>query len=190
MPPVKGEDDVPGRGDRWLTRRKVDRQSGQALLELALVAPILIVLAAAIFQFAYVFQTEMGLTNAIREAARRAAATSNPTVAWVRAELCGADPSACDAGLFEVNVQAFDDSLLAADPSVTFCTYTVDIAGSPVSSYRVTVSATYRHPVFFGPIAFATDFMDGVHDGRWEIGAAAQMRLERGSPAPIPGACP
>jgi flavin-binding protein dodecin len=165
------------------------RHSGQALVELALITPFVILLIAAIFQFAFVFESQMGLTNAVREAARRAAATTNPTTAWVRAELCGSAPSACDAGLLEANVQAFDDSLLAADPSVTFCTYNVDIAGTPVANYRITVSVTYLHPVFFGPIAFATDAMDGVSDGSWELSASGNMRLEKGAPAPAPGAC-
>jgi Flp pilus assembly protein TadG len=53
-----------------------DGQSGQALLEFALIAPILILLVMAIFQFAYVLETQNGLTNAVREAARRGAANS------------------------------------------------------------------------------------------------------------------
>lgn len=158
------------------------------MVELALVVPILILLAVAIFQFAYVFETQMGLTNAVREAARRAAATTNPTSAWVQNELCGPNPG-CATGLLEANVQAFDGSLLTAVPTVTFCTYSVSAGGTPVANYRITVNVGYRHPVFFGPIAFATDAMDGTPDGRWTISASAQMRLERGVPATPPGPC-
>jgi Flp pilus assembly protein TadG len=151
--------------------------------------PILVLLVMAIFQFAFVFESQMGLTNAVREAARRAAATTNPTSAWVRAELCGAPSGPCDGGLLKTNVQAFDGGNLAADPTADFCAYAVDIAGSPVTSYRITVAVTYRHPVFFPLIAFATDAMDGSSDGKWQISASAQMRLEKGAPSPAPLAC-
>ena len=141
----------------------------------------------AIFQFAYVLQTQMGLTNAVREAARRAAATTNPTVSWVQAELCGADLVACDDGLLSENVQGFQGTRLAAAPTIKFCTY--DVAGTP--NYGINVAVNYLHPVFFGPIAFATDAIDGSVDGDWQLGADAQMRLERGEPAPPPTeSCP
>jgi hypothetical protein len=157
-------------------------ESGQALLELALVVPLLILLVMAIFQFAFVLESQMGLTNAVREAARRAAATSNPTAAWVSAELCGTNPT-CDAGLLRENVQGFSPTRLTGTPTVTFCTY--DVQG--IWNYRVSVSVAYRHPVFFGPIAFATDAVDGAPDGDWTLSASAQMRLERGVPNPPPG---
>lgn len=159
--------------------------SGQALLELALVTPLLLLLIMAVFQFGFVLETQMGITNAVREAARRAATTGNPTEAWVQRELCGSDLSACDGGLLEANVQAFDGNLLVATPAVTFKCYLVEA----VQNYRVEVAVGYRHPVFFGPVAFATDFVDGSADGRWELAASAQMRLERGAPTPAPGGC-
>jgi Flp pilus assembly protein TadG len=169
--------------------RRGNGESGQALLELALVVPLLVLLVMAIFQFAYVFESQMGLTNAVREAARRAAATTNPTSGWVRAELCGSAAPACDAGLLAANVQAFDEALLVSPPAVSFCTYSVDIGGTAEPNYQINVVVAYRHPVFFVPIAFATDLMDGSGDGSWEISASAQMRLERGVPSPAPGAC-
>jgi hypothetical protein len=162
-------------------RRDRSGESGQALLELALIVPILILIIMAIFQFAYVLETQMGLTNAVREAARRAAATTNPTDPWVQGELCGTNPT-CDNGLLADNVQGFIPTRLIGVPTVTFCTY--DVAGAP--NYRVNVSVAYRNPVFFGPIAFATDLADGSGDGDWTLSASAQMRLERGAPAPPP----
>lgn len=161
--------------------KRPNGESGQALLELALVVPLLILLVMAIFQFAFVLESQMGLTNAVREAARRAAATSNPTDPWVRAELCGTNPT-CDVGLLRENVQGFNPTRLIGTPTVTFCTY--DVQGT--TNYRVTVSVAYRNPVFFGPIAFATDAVDGSPDGDWTLSASAQMRLERGVPNPPP----
>lgn len=155
-------------------------ESGQALLELALVAPILILLIMAIFQFAYVFQTQMGLANAVREAARRAAAAEDPTEAFVRVQLCGTDLAACNDGLLAENVQGFDGAWLkpANSVSIAFCTYPVTFSSGTVANYRVKIDVHYRNPVFFPLLAYATDLLDGSDDGRWELSESADMRLE------------
>ena len=159
-----------------------NRESGQALLELALVVPILVLLVMAIFQFAFVIQSQMGLTNAVREASRRVAAiepNANPVWAnmatWVQGELCGDATPPCTSGLLEDNVQAFDGTKLWADPPpVDFCRYLV---GSEWN-YRVETQVKYKHPLFFGPMAFATDLIDGSSNGYWDLQVAAEMRLE------------
>lgn len=178
-------------------RTRRDRESGQALLELALVTPILVLLVMAIFQFAFVLESQVGLTNAVREAARRAASTTTATPAWsgpgslqewVQIELCGNLAPPCDGGLLNQNVQAFDGSKLWTDPpAVTFCSYSV---GSDLN-YRVTVHTKYKHPLFFGPLAFATDALDGSSNGYWDLEVSAQMRLENADVTTNdPGACP
>lgn len=167
-------------------RRDRSGESGQALVELALIAPILILLLVSIFQFAFVFETEMGITNAVREAARRAAAVEDPTEAWVREQLCGTNPT-CDDGLLADNVLGFNPSRLApGDPAISFCTY--DINGVP--QYRVEVAVTYQHPEFF-PLAQIAALAAGKPSGGawdWTVGASAQMRLEHDL-ATLPPAC-
>jgi len=156
----------------------------------------------AIFQFAFVIESQMGLTNAVREAARRVAATepnANPVwtggggslEAWVQTQLCGDTTPPCDGGLLHQNVQGFDGTRLWTDPpAVTFCSYTV---GS-TTNYRVHVEVKYKHPVFFGPLAYATDLVDGTTNGFWDLSAAAEMRLENIDDTVTgfadPGACP
>ena len=168
---------------RAATRR--DGESGQALLELALITPILVLLIMAIFQFAYVIESQMGLTNAVREAARRVAAQSEPAPNWaalqsfVQAELCGTAGPNCDGGLLEENVPAFNHALLTTDPpTVTFCVYDVIGATGTINNYQVNVHVEYQHPLFFGPLGFATDALDGTPNGAWDLTADAQMRLE------------
>jgi Flp pilus assembly protein TadG len=147
-------------------------EDGQALAELALVTPILAVLLMAIFQFAFVLQSQMGLTNAVREAARRAAATENPTSGWVQGQLTG------PTGLLAENVQGYTDTrLVTGSPSVSFDSYCV--AGT--YNERITVTVSYRHPVFFPLLGYATDLADGTPDGDWTLTASAQMRLEHAS---------
>jgi Flp pilus assembly protein TadG len=157
------------------------REAGQGLVEFALVAPILILLIMAIFQFAFVLQAQMGLTNAVREAARRAAAAptsdSGSLGTWTAAQLTGG------SGLLAQNVQGFASARVVGSPATTFCQYTIN----SVTSDRVTVSVRYRYPVFFPLLSFATDAMDGSSDGDWTLAANAQMRLENGLTTP-PGA--
>lgn len=187
-----------GRKTRSQRDPLANRESGQALLELALIVPILVLLVMAIFQFAYVLESQVGLTNAVREASRRAAATSSHAPAWsgasslaefVQKQLCGDTTPPCTGGLLEENVQGFDGTKLWSDPPlITFCRY----SAAGIMNYRVQADVRYKHPVFFGPLAFATDLVDGTSNGFWDLSASAQMRLENIDPlvAADPGACP
>jgi TadE-like protein len=137
----------------------------------------------AIFQFGFVLQTQIGLTNAVREAARRGATVTNPTATWVRTQLVG-DGTPANPGLLATNVPGYDSSRQTS--SVSFCSY-ADAGGT---SYRITATVSYRHPVFFPMLGFATDALDGTPDGAWSLGANAQMRLENGDSPDDSGACP
>lgn len=147
-------------------------ESGQGLTEFAFVAPILILLIMAIFQFAFVLQAQIGLTNAVREAARRAAASTTTDATTLQtftvAQLNGS------SGLLASNVQGFTSSRVAAGPSAALCEYT---AGG-ITSDRVTVTIRYGYPIFFPLLAFATDAVDGTADNAWTLSASAEMRLE------------
>jgi Flp pilus assembly protein TadG len=179
---------MPGRFSLLRAGPRRDRESGQALLELALVVPIIFTLALAIFQFAYVIESQMGLTNAVREAARRTAASTATSPTWTGAnslqeyvveQLCGDAVDPCDGGLLEENVQGYDGSLLTNDrPDVCFETY----SAAGVQNVSVTVSVTYEHPLFFGILKFATDAVDGTANNAWDLSASAQMRLENVDP--------
>lgn len=148
-------------------------------MELALVAPILILLLMAVFQLAYVFETQIGLTNAVREAARRAAAAPNPTVDWVQKQLDG-DGTPQNPGLLAANVQGYVDARDHHVP-VSFCSYVVN----GVTNYRVDVSVSYDHPVFFPLLSFMTGSTVS-----WNLTANAEMRLEpQDAPLPVPPPC-
>ena len=183
------------------------RESGQALLELALVTPILVLLVMAIFQFAFVLETQIGLENAVREAARRVAAATpgaapywtgtGSLTEWVQAQLCGDVVDPCDGGLLPQNVQAFDGGRLPGPPylpTVTFCSYPLSAVSGTETQYRVDVSLTYSHPLFFGPMALFTDAIDGNSNNAWDLGVSAEMRLEHIDPSVSgfldPGPCP
>ena len=179
---------MPGRFSLLRAAPRRDRESGQALLELALVVPIIVILALSIFQFAYVIESQMGLTNAVREAARRTAASTDTTPTWtganslaeyVEEQLCGDAVAPCDGGLLEENVQGYDGSLLTTGhPTACFELY----SAAGIQNVSVDVSVTYQHPLFFGLLGFATDAVDGTPNGAWDLSASAQMRLENVDP--------
>lgn len=148
------------------------REAGQGLVELALVTPILVFLIMAIVQFAFVLETQMGITNAVREAARRAAADPAPVEGDVTSQL---------DSLLADNIQGYQSSrVLAATVAIS------DYCLNGENNNRVTVSVTYAHPVFFPLLAYATDLVDGTPDGNWTLTASAQMRLET---TQDPGSC-
>lgn len=148
------------------------REAGQGLVELALVTPILVFLIMAIVQFAFVLESQMGITNAVREAARRAAADPSPTQAGVTAQL---------DSLLAANIQGYQATRVIS-ATVSFSDYCLN----GENNNRVQVSVTYAHPVFFPLLAYATDLIDGTPDGNWTLGASAQMRLET---TQDPGSC-
>lgn len=59
--------------------RAATRSRGQALVELALVLPILLLLATAVVGVGRVIQAQMGVSGAAREAARTAVLADTPT---------------------------------------------------------------------------------------------------------------
>lgn len=167
------------RATRSARQPSYGRESGQALLELALVTPVLVILIMAIFQFAMVLESQIGLQNAVREAARRAATagTDNRNLdvsnwSWVVAQLDGTAGPPVVTGLLKDNIQAYNPSRRTVTGG--FCTYQVD----GLTNYRVDVTVQYNHPVFFGWLSFATDVMDGTSDGNWTLAATTQMRVE------------
>lgn len=171
-------------------------EAGQGLVELALITPILVLLIMAVVQFALVLETQMGLTNAVREAARRAAADVDPTT---NANLATASDVAAQLDtLLAADIQGYsasrlwgaspgDGSEYLASPSVTFCSYTVGAA----TNYRVTVYVAYRNPIFFPLLSYATDLLDRAANETWDFATEASMRLEGvGAPSGLGGACP
>src|SRR5262249_61593566 len=73
--------DTPFRLSRRRRRLAVarDAESGQALLEVAITLPILLLVAVSIFEFGRAYQTSQVLTNAARDGARVAVLPNAPT---------------------------------------------------------------------------------------------------------------
>jgi len=182
---VRG-DVVPG----WQLRVGVDHRStsirrvgGQALVEFALILPVLAVLLLSVIQFAFILAAQVGITNAVREAGRLAA-TTTPTTTTAAATGNGlgvydalANPS---SGFLKKNVFAYSASgLVTSGPGDTMVCYTTATDASGNLIVVVRVDASYVHPVFvplLGPILIGIDGNSG--DGGLRVGASQEMRVE------------
>jgi Flp pilus assembly protein TadG len=151
-------------------------ESGQALLELALVAPILILILAGLVQFALIFERQIGIENATREAARRTATYAAPDVATAQLNAnWGRDRLIALLG----NTQSHE----ASRDTIEVCVYTpaapddIDVAGNPQAMVRIRES--YRHPLFLPIIDLIVDPIDGVTDGALKITTSSTFRVEQ-----------
>ena len=159
---------------------------GQALIEFALVAPIMILLLAALVQFGVIFERQIGIENAVREAARRGA-TQDTTVALANA---GANATWTRNQLITLlgNTQAHDP---ARDVDLQACFYT-PAALDPAGNHQVWVKvhAGYEHPLFLPIIDLLLDGIDGVSDGRLRADTESTFHVEQAGDNDIGlGAC-
>ena len=142
------------------TRRAATRQNpeetGQSLVEFALVLPMLLIVLFAIVDFGRLYQSSVTLTNASREGARLAATGCG------RAALCTNS---------EVTAR-----VAATAPTLTPTT-TVTYPGARRSGTSVVVQSQATI-TFITPLARLISLMDGSLGGSYTVRATADMRLE------------
>lgn len=140
--------------------RSSGRRPGQSVVEFSLMVPIIILLLAGAIDLGNGFQTWINLTNAAREGARKASATSSfsSICTYATDELSGSGISlSCASGTTAVVV-----SYPGATGADTGCAPGVRAAGCPVR-----VSVAYDMPMFVGQVFGAstlriTGYMDMV----------------------------
>lgn len=142
-------------------------ESGQGLVEFALITPLLFILLFGIIQFGATFGGQVGLSNAAREVARyastMAATPANATLATTYAPT-----------VLQRSVPAYAGG---ATVSVTYCYYPDPT--SPVTySRKVIVSITYGHTLFVPLVGVFVDGFDGASDNRWTTTVREEMRVE------------
>ena len=147
-------------------------ESGQGLVEFAFILPILLVIMLGIVQLGWIFTSQIGLTNGIREAARYAATnrTANTTQAAANAAFTVTQLNT----IMPRNVKFFAAANVSA-ASTSYCEYT-DPKGEPAVRVRVTIQ--YRHPLFIPIITPMLDGVDGVADNALLATATEEMRVE------------
>ena len=161
-------------------RRRSSR--GQALPEFALVVPVLALILLAIIQFAFIFASQVGITNAVREGARLAAVTTpTTTVGQATANGNGVYAALTNTtnGFLRRNVFAYGPGNLveSGTPETQVC-YESYTDSSGKFAVEVRVEAYYRHPIFLPLVGIILDRMDGVSDNALRVGASEEMRVE------------
>ncbi len=133
---------APSAGAGQRVRRRRWREEGQAIVEFALVLPVLLLILTAILQFGLMFNKYLALTDAVRTGARTLAlgrGLSNP----------------CDPAITQTVNSAFATGLTASQVTATLTnpdtcgsgTYPNRTGGSEAQGDNATVSATYPYTV-------------------------------------------
>jgi Flp pilus assembly protein TadG len=160
-----------------------DRARGQGLVEFALVLPILALLLLAIIQFSFIFAAQIGVTNAVREAARIGAVTTPTTTdsqATTTAPIIYDRLTNTFNGLLKRNVFAFAEANIVTSGAVDtrVCYREAQDLTSGEYTIFVKVEGGYRHLIFIPLLGGLLDGIDGVSDGGLQIGTAEEMRVE------------
>ena len=180
----------------WKAPPRRARPRGQALVEFAIVLPILALLLLGIIQFAFIFAAQIGVTNAAREAARIAAVspTADNTQAGTNAQNVYLRLTNTTNGLLKQNVFAFGSANIVRSTDIAAVTgYTQvcyrDDAAAAAGEFTVfvKVQAVYRHPIFIPLLGALLDGIDGVSDGGLRIATAEKMRVENQTLLSSPG---
>ena len=135
----------------------------------------MVLIFAALVQFAFIFERQIGIENAVRDGARRAAtyetvdatdAAINGPFTWSLVFFVG--------GLLETNAQGYDP-LQAVDQKVCYRTQT---SANGVSSVLVKVSVGYKHPLFLPLITQILDPIDGTTDGALRVDTSSEFQVQ------------
>jgi Flp pilus assembly protein TadG len=130
-----------------LRLRNFRSQRGQALVEFAIVIPLLLMVMLGIYQFGVVYNNWVTLTDAARAGARQAAVSrgladpSGTTIARVKASATDLDQSKLGVTVTPANgswTQGADTTVQATYP------YTINIMGVVVASGNLSASTTER----------------------------------------------
>jgi Flp pilus assembly protein TadG len=138
--------------------------SGQAMVELALALPLLLLILVGIFEFARAYSIKQSLVNAAREGARLAAVQSP------------LDSAAVDSAItyyMSANNVAVDSIRMSATDAVTGSAKSFP-AANPGDAVTIAVFSNYRF-ILVGPVLslFGGSFKNGV-----DLGSQATMRKE------------
>jgi Flp pilus assembly protein TadG len=160
--------------------------SGQSLVEFALVLPILLLILFGIIQMGLLFASNVGLVNAVREAARYGSLSQTTETS------AAANGSAVDDYLRDTLLPASVPTYRAANliaTSVTYCGY--QNPGGGDWSVRLTVSATYGHPLFLPIVSQILDGFDSTPNAL-EVTSSERFRVENPplNPSDVDGLVP
>ena len=136
----------------------------------------MLLIFAGLVQFAFIFERQIGIENAVRDGARRAAtyttvdstqACTNGSFIWNLVFGTG--------GTMETNVQGYTDGTAVLNPLVT---YTTQTGAAGFKTVLVKVSVTYKHPLFLPLITQIVDGIDGTVDNALWVSTSSEFVVQ------------
>lgn len=182
MPPVTtptplAADPVPQPSVTRMQPRGTCSESGQALVEFALVLPVVIVVLFGIVLFGVALNDSIDQTHLVSEAARFASVGQNCIV--------NGSPHACEGGakegLLQWTKEQADDKGVKEKSTATICSPT-----SSVGDY-VEVKLNYKYDWLKASKVF--ELFGQPHSAETPITSTAQMRIEVPPSTPYPTTC-
>ena len=147
------------------------------MAEFALILPIALLILFGIMQFGFLFASQIGMVNALRETTRYASTSpvSTDAAAGVtKVNLCdylfGPDGAMDKMPGYEAG--------FAGPAMVAYDSYQDPHDGTATYSVRLTVYAEYRHMLLVPLVNVILDGLDGASDGRFRLSATEAMRVE------------
>ncbi len=163
------------------------------MVEFALVLPIALLILMGIIQFGFLFSGQIGVVNAVREAARYgstspvsdapAASSSGTNVCNYLLGTGGTNPNA----MSRVPGYTSSNVVTGGATYVTLDSYTDPHSGTATYSVRMTVHVEYKHPLLVPIVSAIIDGLDGAADSRFRLGATEGMRVENPTLTTDPG---
>jgi Flp pilus assembly protein TadG len=151
---------------------------GQALVEFALVLPILMLIFLGIVQFGLLFSSQIGMISAVRDGIRYGetvqtdASNASANATAVRAKLV--------SSILPNDMAAFDSAQLTT-AQVCYTGYQDPNPDTPTFSVELKITVTYRFPLAIPVVSNILDAIDGTSDGAFAIGTSSTSRVENAS---------
>ncbi len=168
-----------------IRRRDGSREGGQAIAEFALAAIPLFLLLLGILQFGFIYNAQVGLTNAVRDTARYGSSLTANTDAT--ATTAATNTYGFLTGSLGKYVAPYNAGLLVSAPGATEVCFSQHTDGnSGQMPVWVDVSAQYKHPLLVPIVGVIIDAFDGALDGSFSITASTEIRVDNPStPTPV-----
>ena len=152
------------------------------MAEFALILPIALLILFGIIQFGFLFASQIGMVNALRETARYAStsavsdtASADDTGGIVCDYLLGRGSF---VGRGALNKMPGYESAFAGPASISYASYADPHGGAATYSVKLTIYAEYRHMLLVPLVNVILDGLDGAGDSRFRLGASESMRVE------------
>ena len=146
----------------------------------------MLLLLLGIVQFAFIYNAQVGLTNAIRDSARFGSTLT--TVDGTSAQKTADDTYANLTSRLGSYVSPYEAANLVLPPASQACV-SQHLDGAGASPAFVRVTATYDHPLFVPIVGAIIDALDGSSSpGAYRISVTTELRIDNpdGSTITIP----